>query len=112
MTEDIDSQLGRLLRASPVPQRDALFRIRILERGERERYRRQTFVQWAVVVLLVALPLVLWWVGRGSVAQASMPELMGEGLFGAFAVALLAAAALSVRGILQAVRWLRRGRSL
>jgi len=109
MTEEIDDRLGRLLRADSVPQRDALFRIRLLERGERQRYRRQAAVQRAVLVLLVAAPLILWWITPEALSRARAPvsQLLREALLVAFVLALVAAVGFSVRGILQAVRWMR-----
>ena len=108
MTEDPEDRLGRLLRASSVPQRDPLFRIRLLERRERQRYRKQTVVQWVIVVLLMVVPLLLWVAMPGRGAQWLVPHLARDGVIAMFVLALLAAAAVSTRGLLQAARWLRR----
>jgi hypothetical protein len=109
MTEDVDSRLGRLLRASSVPQRDALFRIRLLERREWQRYRRQMAAQGVIVVLLLVVPLLLWVAMPDRAAHRMAPELVSRGLVAMFILALLAAATFSMRGILQAARWLRHG---
>jgi hypothetical protein len=108
MTEDLDDRLGRLLRASSVPQRDALFRIQLLERREWKRYRKQTVAQWVIVLLLMAVPLLLWVAMPDRAAQRLVPQLARDGLVAMFILALLVAAAFSTRGILQAARWLRR----
>lgn len=111
MAEDIDSQIGRLLRADGVPERDALFRIRLLERGEQQRYRRRARMQWFILVLLVLLPLVLWLAApdRATMSRIPLSELLRYGLGSGFALALLASAAFSLRGVIQAARWLHRG---
>jgi hypothetical protein len=108
MTEDLDDRLGRLLRASSVPQRDALFRIRLLERRERQRYRKHTVVQWVIVVLLTAVPLLLWAVMPDRGAERLVLPLARGGFVAMLILALVAAAAFATRGVLQAARWLRR----
>ena len=40
-TPDTDTRLEALLRADRVPDRDALFRIAVLQRRERQRFRRE-----------------------------------------------------------------------
>lgn len=114
MTEDIDSKLGRLLRADRIAERDPLFRVRLLERGEQQRYRRQARTQWAILALLVAVPLLLWlaWPDRMMLSRLPVSQLLRDGLFAAFVLALVAAVVFSLRGILQAARWLRRGQRL
>lgn len=110
MSDEIDGRLGRLLRGDSVPERDALFRIRLLERGERRRYLRRTRLQWSVPALLVLLPLVgLVGPHRGDISNIPMSELVRDGLAAAFILALLASTVLSARGVVQAARWLRRG---
>lgn len=100
MTEDIDSRLGRLLRVDSVAERDALFRIQLLERSEQQRYQRQVRTRLIFVATLGLLPLLL------LVDLPAMP-LVNEGLIATFGIALLAAAFFCLRGVLQAVRWMR-----
>lgn len=114
MTEGIDSKLGRLLRTDRVPERDALFRIRLLERGEQQRYRRQARLRWAALALLVVVPMMLRLLGpdRGVLSRVPVSQVLRDGLLVTFVLALAAAVVFSLRGILQAARWLRRGQRL
>jgi hypothetical protein len=97
MTQDIDERLGRLLREDAPPERDALFRIRLLERREHQRFRHRSLVLLAGAVVLAVIPAIAFTVANPLVA----------GLIAVFSAALIAAGLFSVRGVLQAVRWLR-----
>jgi hypothetical protein len=103
MEEQVDEKIGRLLRADAPPERDAFFRIGLLERRERVRYqRRQQKVLGAA--LLIATLVVLLLVLRPSIFSA---ELLRSSLFVLFAIALTVAGVRAVHGLRQALRWLR-----
>jgi hypothetical protein len=98
MTPDLDERLGNLLREGAPPGRDPLFRIRVLERREREQYRlrsRLLFVGAATVALIHVLAFIL------------SPNVIAAGLGALLCLAVIVAGAFSVRGALQALRWLR-----
>ena len=101
MNEDIDAKLGRLLRGNAPAERDPLFRIRVLEHRERQRYQqRQRVVLMAAVALAVLPALVLALAG----------QLVTFGPLVLFGGALVTAAAFALRGVRRALRWLRAGR--
>ena len=61
---DADARLDALLRTDPVAERDPLFRIAVLQRLERERFRRQLVATLTVDLLpavgrLVRTPFAL-----------------------------------------------------
>src|SRR5688500_7065392 len=59
MTNDgKDEQIARLLMRNAPPSRDPLFRVKVLERRERQRFRRN-LLQLAVGLAAVAVTLVL-----------------------------------------------------
>ena len=97
MNEQIDARIGDLLRADAPPERDAFFRIALLERRERQRYRRRTRT------LLIGATL-LGLLGPG-LAQVHNP--FAATLIAAFCLVLVGASLRSVRGVLQALRWVR-----
>jgi len=99
MTDDLDSKLGALLRAGAPPERDPLFRIRVLERRERERYRRRSRALLAgalCVTLIHAVALVL------------APDVFTAGASAVLGLAILGAGALSAASVVRVVRSLRR----
>jgi hypothetical protein len=99
MTDDVDSRLRALLLAGAPPERDPLFRIRVLERRERERYRRQSrgVVVGAAVVL-----------GCHAVALALAPDVLTAAIGAVAGLVLLGAGALSVASLLQVLRAVSR----
>jgi hypothetical protein len=98
MTQDIDERLGQLLREDAPPERDPLFRIRLLERREQRRFRQRSLTLAVGAVALGAFPAVF----LGLVGDPLM-----AGLVAVFSLAVMTATLFSVRGVLQAVRWLR-----
>jgi hypothetical protein len=99
MTQDIDDRLGRLLRQGAPPERDPLFRIRLLERRERRRFRQRSLLLLGGGAALVVLPVLVFGLAADPLAA---------GLVLVFSLAAIAASLVSARGVLQAVRWLRR----
>ena len=99
MTEDQDTALGRLLRSDAPSERDVSFRIGLIERRERQRFRKRSLLQIVAAVMLVVLP---------AIAFALVTEPLAAGLIGVFGISLTAAAVLSARGMRQAMRWLRQ----
>lgn len=109
MTDELDLKLGRLLRETRVPARDPFFRIGVMERRERERYalrRRKLLVFALALAALHAVYLGLAW-SLGRATGRPVAGLVEAGLIILFALALGAAAWVSVRGVLQAWHWLR-----
>jgi hypothetical protein len=98
MTTDSDEQLSQLLRTLAPAERDALFRIKVLERREHRQFiRRVVLLLGAGVVAVVAYAIAATAGGTHEVAR-------GLG----FAVAGVAAAAMYLPALLKAVRDIRR----
>ena len=98
MTQDIDERLGRLLRADAPPERDPLFRIRLLERREQRRFRQRSLTLLVGAAVLTVIP---------AITLALVDNPIAAGVIAAFVVALIGAGLASFRGLLHAVRWLR-----
>jgi len=103
MSEHLDEELGRLLREDAPAERDALFRIGLLEHRERRRYesrRRMLFASAVAAALLFVVLMTLW---------RSLPreKLLSTGLVAVFGIALILASVVSIRGAHQALRWMR-----
>jgi O-antigen/teichoic acid export membrane protein len=98
MTQDTDDRLGRLLREDAPPERDPLFRIRLLERREHRRFRQRSLALLVGAAVLTVIP---------AITLALMDNPIAAGVAAVFCVALLGAGLASFRGLLQAVRWLR-----
>jgi hypothetical protein len=97
MNEQIDARIGDLLRTDAPPERDALFRIGLLERRERQRYRSRTRT------LLIGATLL----GLLGLGLAHVHNPFAATLITAFCLVLVGAGLRSARGVLQALRWLR-----
>jgi len=99
MSDDVDSKLGALLLSGAPPARDPLFRIRVLERRERERYVRQLRVLLGVacVVLIVH-----------GMALLAAPDVFTAGLGAVIGLAILGAGTLSAAAVVRMARILRR----
>jgi len=98
MTQDIDERLGKLLRADAPPERDALFRIALLERRERKRFRHRSLTLLAAAAVLGVVP---------AVALTLVDNPLAAGVIAIFGMALIGASLSSFRGVLQVMRWLR-----
>ena len=98
MTEGLDEKLGRLPRADAPPERDPLFRIRVLERRERQRFQHRSQMLLAAAVVVAVFPALILTLGT---------SLIAPGLIAAFCIAVIAAGLFSIRGVLQVVRRLR-----
>jgi hypothetical protein len=95
MSDERDAKLGRLLLEGSPPERDPMFRIRVLERRERQRYAsrsRSLRVIAAIVVLIHLLALAL------------APSALVAGISALLCLAVLAAGALSWRAAARVLR--------
>jgi hypothetical protein len=99
MSQDLDARLGTLLREGSIPERDPLFRIRLLERREREQFRRRSWLLRVALALLAVLPAIGFALGS---------KLLPVGLIAIFSAACLTAAVFSARGVRLLWRQLRR----
>jgi hypothetical protein len=98
MTQNLDEKIGQLLRADTIPERDPMFRIRVLERGERLRHRRRSQAILTGAVLLAVVPVVaVIWQDNPIVA----------GLAALLCVAAISASVVAVVSTVRVVRWLR-----
>jgi hypothetical protein len=106
MNEPLDERLGRMLREDAPAERDALFRIGLLEYRERRRYegRRRMLLASAVAAVIVFAAIVT--------LTRNLPRegLLGTGLVVVFGIALIMASVVSIRGARQALHWLRSSR--
>jgi hypothetical protein len=100
MNQDVDERLGRVLRADAPPERDALFRLRVIERRERVRYRHRTLTLVAAAALTTLL-------GVASFTAVASP--FAAGALALLGVAVVTAGVLSVRGVLQVIGLARGG---
>lgn len=55
MTQGEDEQLRHLLQRNAPPERDPLFRIKVLERRERQRFRRHVALLLSAILAIVAI---------------------------------------------------------
>lgn len=99
MSQDPGRKLGALLREGGVPERDPLFRIRVLERRERQQFRRRAWLLRAALTVLVVLPAIGFALGS---------KLLVAGLIAVFGGACIAAGVFSARGVRVLWRQLRR----
>lgn len=98
MNGDDDQQLSELLRSLAPPERDALFRINVLERRERREFvQRVVLLLGAGVIAVVAYAIAATVGGTNEVAR-------GLGL----SIAGIAAAAMYVPALLKTVRGMSR----
>lgn len=100
MIDDLDERLGGWLRADAPPERDPLFRVALIERRERQRFRRRSRALLSAAAASAVLP---------AVAFTVAPDPFAAGLIAALCMALIAAALLSARGVVRVMRLLRGG---
>jgi hypothetical protein len=86
MDEEIDKRISQLLQRSAPAERDPLFRIRVLERRERERFRR-SIVQLLGAVGAIVVALII---GASMRGNGSTYEVMRIGVFAAAAAVAVA----------------------
>lgn len=103
MEDQLDEKLSRLLRADATPERDARFRIGLIERRERARYQRHQRKLLALALLVALLTAALLLLRF----EPFSTELLRDSLFGVFGLTLTAAGVRAVRGLRQALNWLR-----
>jgi len=81
MTADLDQRIAQLLNANAPPERDPLFRIQLLARRERQRFRRR-----ALLILCAMLTLVVVmssaYRSSASLAETASIVLLGLSLAG------------------------------
>jgi hypothetical protein len=94
MTSDDDKQLGQVLQTLAPATRDPLFRINVLERRERQQFRRRVAVLLASGAIAVAAYVLAATVATTNDAARGI----------ALAVAAVAAAAMYVPALLSAIR--------
>ncbi|HET8712610.1 MAG TPA: hypothetical protein VFM23_02880 [Gemmatimonadales bacterium] len=58
MTDRLDKAIAELLRKDAPAERDPLFRVRVLERLERVRYRRRLYAALAAAAVFTAIALI------------------------------------------------------
>jgi ammonia channel protein AmtB len=75
MSENIDEKLGQLLREDAPSPRDALFRLSVLQRSERQRFRRRSIVILAAALVLVAIVWIGFNAGLDLIAIAALALL-------------------------------------
>ena len=102
MNQDLDTQLGQLLRQDAPPERDPAFRIALLERRERQRYQRRQRLVLAFGAMLAVLFAVVVTLNR-TLGDRMWTVLLAA----AFCVAVVVASLFSLRGVLLVVRHLR-----
>ena len=105
MSQELDDKLGVLLRAGAPPERDPAFRIAVLERQQLQRYRRRLRLHISVTVAALLAPLLIYPLVTGIPAASLLRGTLVVTLIGG----VLAAAVFSLRGMRQAVRWMKRG---
>ncbi len=98
MTDDVDSKLSALLLSGAPPARDPLFRIRVIERRERERYRQRSRALLAGAAFVVL---------AHGVALALAPDVFTAGIGALIGLAVLGVGAASVAFAVRIVRALR-----
>ena len=99
MSKDFDTRMARLLRADAPPERDAMFRISLIERREQQLHRQRARTRVVVAAVLLVLPAI----------ALSLARPLAAAMLGAFGVALVVAGVVCVRGLRQALGWLRNG---
>jgi hypothetical protein len=103
MSDQLDERLGRMLREDAPAERDALFRVGLLEHRERRRYESRRRMLFASAVVAALLFVFLVTLGRNLPREG----LLGSGLVAVFGIALILASVVSIRGARQALRWMR-----
>jgi hypothetical protein len=97
MNEREDERLGQALRDAP-PERDALFRLSVIERRERQRFQRRSVGLTIASILFLAVVSFGWSAGAGLVVTAASVAL-GAGL--------IVACIVSAPGVTEILRRLR-----
>jgi hypothetical protein len=79
MTQDADQRIADLLREGAPPARDPMFRVAVLGRLERAKYRRRTLALLAGALALAAVAVLGAGVG-GATREATVALLVGVAL--------------------------------
>jgi hypothetical protein len=97
MTTDVETALANLLRGGAPNERDPLFRVAVLERLERARFKQR---RRALLTLALALGVIASFglMGGGAARDAAGVLLIGAALMTVYFVLLPAAAQALARG--------------
>jgi hypothetical protein len=82
MKTEIDERIARLLNADAPPERDPVFRIKVLERRERRRFHRQALALVFAALVLIAIAWSSYRAGA-EIAEAASVALLCGALAGA-----------------------------
>lgn len=82
MNERIDQRLGNLLREDAPPARDVRFRIALVERQARQRFRQQARRRAVVFAVLALLPGAALWLAEQPAVALLLAALGGLFLTG------------------------------
>lgn len=85
MTDRLDKAIAELVREGAPAERDPLFRVRVLERLERVRYRRRLYAALAAAVVFAAIA-VLGAEAGGSTREAARVVLVAAALIAVYFV--------------------------
>ena len=96
MTDPLDKAIVELLRKDSPAERDPLFRVHVLERLERARYRRRLYPLIASAVVLAVVAVIGADAG-GSAREGAGVLLIGAALVGLYFVVAPAMTQLFVR---------------
>jgi peptidoglycan/LPS O-acetylase OafA/YrhL len=102
MNADRDEALARLLLEGAPPERDPFFRIALIERRTRQRYRQRQRTLLVIAAVAALLP-ALAFAAIQSLGVALLPATLAV-IFGA---GLVAASVFSLRGVRQVMRQVR-----
>jgi hypothetical protein len=103
MMHDQDERIGALLRENAPPERDALFRLAVLERREQKRFRRHSTLLLAAALATLAVV---------AVTYAMSADLVTSAITAMIAATLMGACFLSVPGALEIRRRLQGRREI
>ena len=90
MTDPLDKAMAELVRKDAPAERDPLFRVQVLERLERARYRRRLYAALAAAVVFAAIAVIGAEAG-GSTREAARVLLVAAALIAVYFVVAPAA---------------------
>jgi hypothetical protein len=73
MSDDKDLRIADLLRADAPPPRDPVFRIKVLERREQQRFQRRLYIMLAGALLMVLISVLALSIGGGTLQRMGVP---------------------------------------
>jgi hypothetical protein len=81
MTSEIDQRIAAFLNANAPPERDPMFRIQLLARRERQRFKRRALLILCTAFAFVAIVLT-GYSARASLVETASMVLLGLSLAG------------------------------